>query len=99
MGTRIRVQRVGIVHADMRRSIRTYGAKTVTEKTVIDVRPYRDAMRLSDPITAELSGMRRCGSNKLRSWRQCRHRSVPAAHRQAATSRIDVIHPDALRRL
>jgi len=58
MGTRIRVQRVGIVHADMRRSIRTYGAKTITEKTVIDVRPYRDAMRLSDPIAAELSGMR-----------------------------------------
>jgi hypothetical protein len=58
MGTRIRVQRVGIVHADMRRSIRTYGAKTVPEKTVIDVRPCRDAMRLSDPIASELSGMR-----------------------------------------
>lgn len=77
MGTRIRVQRVGSVHAHMRRSIRTYGTKTVTEKTVIDVRPYRDAMRLSDPITAELSGMREKELTKIatepplssRKWR------------------------------
>jgi hypothetical protein len=36
----------------------SYGTNTVTEKTTLDVRPYRDAMRLSDPIATELSGMR-----------------------------------------
>ena len=36
----------------------SYGTKTVTERTTIDIRPYRDAMRLSDPIAAELSAMR-----------------------------------------
>lgn len=39
-------------------AVYSYGSKTVTERTTIDVRPYRDAMRLSDPVAAELSGMR-----------------------------------------
>lgn len=39
-------------------AVYSYGTKTVTEKTTIDIRPYRDAMRLSDPVATELSGMR-----------------------------------------
>ena len=39
-------------------AVYSYGTKTVTERTTIDMRPYRDAMRLSDPIATELSGMR-----------------------------------------
>lgn len=39
-------------------AVYSYGAKTVTEKTVVDLRPYRDAMGLSDPVATELSGMR-----------------------------------------
>jgi len=36
----------------------SYGQKTVTEKTTIDIRPYRDAMRVPDPIATELTNMR-----------------------------------------
>ena len=36
----------------------SYGRHNVTEKTTIDMRPYRDSLRVSDPIATELAGMR-----------------------------------------
>ena len=39
-------------------AVYSYGTKTVTERTTVDMRPYRDAMRLSDPVASELSAMR-----------------------------------------
>lgn len=39
-------------------AVYSYGTRTVTERTTIDMRPYRDAMRLSDPIATELGNMR-----------------------------------------
>jgi hypothetical protein len=36
----------------------SFGETTVTEKTTIDVRPYRAAMRIPDPVATELAGLR-----------------------------------------